>query len=320
MSTKSNPNVFFKNIALAKSAETAMECDVIIVNYNAGKLLFDAVSSSFEAGATKVIVVDNASTDDSIDYLQRSISSHGLLIINNSQNFGFSKACNIGIKASSARQVLFLNPDCVIAKDSLRIMTHVLESATDIGMVGGFLVNPDGSEQPGGRRVFPTPKRAFMRAFGFSRFSKFLPKAFSDFLLHLEPLPTGPTVVEAISGACMLVKRESIETVGLWDDEYFLHCEDLDWCMRFKLAGLKIMFVPNAKITHVWGACSRSRPFFVAWHKHKGMLRFYKKFFRKKHTALLWWLVVLGVWIRFSLFVIYHSAKSIFNTASVKRE
>lgn len=302
-----------------ETSNSSSQCDVIIVNYNAGSLLIGAVSSSFEAGAARVIVVDNASTDESIEHLQQSVTSSQLLIISNSQNFGFAKACNIGARASSARHLLFLNPDCVIEKDSLEIMTRALESAADIAMVGGFLANPDGSEQPGGRRVFPTPKRAFMRAFGFSKFAKFFPAALSDFLLHLEPLPAGPVVVEAISGACMLVKRTSIESVGLWDEDYFLHCEDLDWCMRFKLSGWKVMFVPNAKITHEWGACSRNRPFFVEWHKHHGMLRFYRKFFRDKYTGVLWWIVVLGVWTRFSLVACYYSAKYLFSKLGIKR-
>lgn len=178
-------------------------------------------------------------------------------------------------------------------------------------MVGGFLSNPDGTEQPGGRRVFPTPKRAFMRAFGFSRLVNFFPETFSDFLLHKEALPIEPVAIEAISGACMLVKREAIEDVGIWDEGYFLHCEDLDWCMRFKLKGWKIMFVPDAKVIHIWGACSRSRPFFVEWHKHRGMLRFYRKFFHHQYPNLLWGLVVVGVWLRFALVSSYRTVRRV---------
>ncbi|NBF09322.1 glycosyltransferase [Pseudomonas sp. Fl4BN1] len=304
---------------MTEGTDYESQCDVIIVNYNAGALLTDAVSSSFEAGAAKIIVVDNASTDESIKNLKKTVNSSRLLIIKNPKNVGFAKACNIGTNISSAQKILFLNPDCIIAKHSLELMIKTLESESNIGMVGGFLVNPDGSEQPGGRRVFPTPKRAFMRAFGLSKFAKFFPETLSDFLLHLEPLPEGPVAVEAISGACMLVKRESIDSVGLWDENYFLHCEDLDWCMRFKLSGLKVMFVPNAKVVHAWGACSRSRPFFVEWHKHHGMLRFYKKFFRSKYTGLLWWSVVFGVWFRFSLMVGYYATRTALIRSGVKR-
>src|SRR5450830_769002 len=78
-----------------------------------------------------------------------------------------------------------------------------------------------------------------------------MPASFSDFLLHEQPLPRD------ISGACMLVRREAIEEVGLWDEGYFLHCEDLDWCMRFRQVGWDVLYVPDTKVIHQFGACSR---------------------------------------------------------------
>ena len=294
-------------------------CDVVIVNYNAGKLLTDCVLSVFAAGAARAIVVDNHSTDGSLEYMAHTVKSDGLVVIRNGENLGFAAACNIGERASSSAQVLFLNPDSVLAPDALCRMVDVLQASPEVGMVGGFLCNPNGTEQPGGRRVFPTPKRAFMRAFGLSRLARFFPEVFSDFLLHQEPLPSAPAVVEAISGACMLVKRAAMDDVGLWDDTYFLHCEDLDWCMRFKLKAWKILFVPDAQVTHVWGACSRSRPFFVEWHKHHGMLRFYKKFFRHQYPGLLWGLVVVGVWLRFVMVAGYYSGRLVLTKAGIRR-
>lgn len=288
------------------------DCDVVIVNYNAGWLLTECVQSVLVAQARHVLVVDNNSHDESLTHLSDSIANTRVTIIRNGHNFGFATACNIGARASNASALLFLNPDCMLAEGSLQRMIDVLYSEPSTGMVGGLLCNPDGSEQPGGRRVFPTPRRAFMRAFGLSHLGKWFPSLFSDFLLHKEPLPPAPTTVEAISGACMLVKREALEDVGLWDEGYFLHCEDLDWCMRFRLNNWRVVFVPDAKVIHVWGACSRSRPFFVEWHKHSGMLRFYNKFFRKQYPGLLWWLVVLGVWLRFGLVSAYFAARLVF--------
>jgi len=299
----------------------SLDCDVVIVNYNAGALLSDCVDSVFAEGVDRIIVVDNASADGSLEALMESHQDNPLLtFIRNKNNLGFAKACNIGAAAASAKRILFLNPDSVLTLGSLAKMISTLESNQRIGMVGGYLSNPDGSEQPGGRRVFPTPKRAFMRAFGLSRLTKFFPEAFSDFLLHKEALPTVPVVVEAISGACMLVKREAIEDVGLWDDNYFLHCEDLDWCMRFRQNSWKVMFVPDAKIVHVWGACSRSRPFFVEWHKHHGMLRFYRKFFRHQYPGALWGLVFVGVWVRFSLVASYYSVRHVLAVVGLVRD
>jgi GT2 family glycosyltransferase len=286
-------------------------CDVVIVNYSAGKLLIDCVWSTIAEGARRVIVVDNDSQDESLAYLENSISDDRVSIIRNRKNLGFAAACNIGARASSADTVLFLNPDSMLAPGALRRMVEVLESDPLIGMVGGLLCNPDGSEQPGGRRVIPTPRRAFVRAFGLSHLGKWFPSLFSDFLLHKEPLPLAPTPVEAISGACMLVKREALENVGLWDEGYFLHCEDLDWCMRFQMNNWQVVFVPDARVFHAWGACSRSRPFFVEWHKHKGMVRFYRKFFRHQYPLGLMGLVSLGVSLRFGMVCVYHAGKRV---------
>lgn len=284
------------------------DCDVIIVNYNAGELLLASVGSAFAAGASRVIVVDNNSHDDSLVQLERiHPAGDSLQIVRNTANLGFAVACNQGARLSAAPNVFFLNPDTELATNAMDRMLQALRSSPEIGMVGGFLCNPDGSEQAGGRRVFPTPRRAFMRAFGLSRLSTLFPSLLSDFLLHKEPLPSAPTVVEAISGACMLVKREAIESVGLWDEDYFLHCEDLDWCMRFHQAGWRVLFVPDARVMHVFGGCSRDRPYFVEWHKHLGFLRFYRKFFRGKYPAILWISVVIGVWFRFSLVVLRHA-------------
>jgi GT2 family glycosyltransferase len=291
-----------------KRQELSSNCDVIIVNFNAGDLLSLCVSSVLREGIGKAIIVDNASNDTSLLQLERNfLSEPKIQVIQNQANLGFAKACNIGLAASSAQNILFLNPDSTLEAGALNRMVSVLESDSSIGMVGGLLCNPDGSEQPGGRRVFPTPRLAFMRAFGLSRLAAIFPNLLSDFLLHKKPLPAEPTPIEAISGACMLVKREAINDVGLWDEGYFLHCEDLDWCMRFRQKGWQIFFVPDAKVFHVWGGCSLSRPIFVEWHKHRGMLRFYRKFYVHQYPEILMWLVTLGVWFRFAAVAIYYT-------------
>jgi GT2 family glycosyltransferase len=135
------------------------------------------------------------------------------------------------------------------------------------------------------------------------------PTIFFDFHLHKQPLPSGPIEVEAISGALMLVSRAALEDVGPWDEAYFLHCEDLDWCMRFRQKGWRILFVPDAPVIHYQGHSSRARPMFVEWHKHKGMVRFYRKFFSHQYPGFLMGLVGVAVWIRFSALLISHWIK-----------
>jgi len=233
----------------------------IIINYNAGQLLRCCVDSLQASSlAVEVIVVDNASHDSSLDILP---DSPLIRVIRNKTNVGFAAACNIGMRESSAPFFLFVNPDCFFQPGVVDTLLAGLRSDDCVGMVGGLLVNEDGSEQGGGRRAVPTPWRSFVRAFGLHRLANRWPKLFYDFHLHKQPLPKEPIEVEAISGACMLVKREAVEDVGQWDDGYFLHCEDLDWCMRFRQKGWKILFVPDARIFHALGACSRSRRVFV---------------------------------------------------------
>ncbi len=279
----------------------------IIVNYNAGALLRSCVDSLLNCPLEiEIIVVDNASTDGSLEALQ---GLPCLQIIKNPANVGFAAACNNGLRVSSAPFVLFLNPDCFFKPGVLAELLAAMEKDGRAGMAAGVLTNVDGTEQAGGRRAIPTPWRSFVRAFGLGRFSDRWPRLFFDFHLHKQPLPDHPIEMEATSGACMMIRREAMQNVGEWDEGYFLHCEDLDLCMRFRQKGWKILFVPDVKIIHVRGTCGRTRPLFVEWHKHKGMVRFYRKFFRHQYPGVLWPLVVTGVWLHFVLVAGYHGAR-----------
>ena len=289
----------------------------IIVNYNAGPLLRGCVDSLLACPlGIEIIVVDNASHDDSLEGLPESPQ---VRIIRNPSNMGFAAACNIGMQAASAPFLLFLNPDCYFQPGAVATLLAGLQSGDRVGMVGGLLVNEDGTEQGGGRRAVPTPWRSLVRASGLHRFSDRWPKLFYDFHLHKLPLPESPIEVEAISGACMLVKREVVEDIGLWDEGYFLHCEDLNWCMRFRQKGWKILFVPDARFNHAHGACSQSRRLFVEWHKHKGMVRFYRKFFRHQYPCVLMRLVAVGVWLRFALVAVKIFVQRVFTSLGFRR-
>jgi len=281
----------------------------IVVNYNAGGLLRSCVDSLLNCPLeVEVIVVDNASTDGSLDALPESSR---IRVIRNPVNVGFASACNLGLRIASAQFLLFLNPDCSFESGTLAQLLKTIQADKHVGMVGGLLVNSDGTEQGGGRRAVPTPWRSFVHAFGLVRFSDRWPRLFFDFHLHKQPLPDHAIEVEAISGACMMVRREAIQKVGEWDEGYFLHCEDLDWCMRFRKKEWKILFVPTAQITHALGVCGKRRPIFVEWHKHKGMMRFYHKFFRHQYPGILMGVVAVGVWLRFGVVAICCFAKRV---------
>lgn len=290
----------------------------IVVNYNAGELLRACIDSLLNCPfEVQIIVVDNASKDGSLNAL---LGLTSVQIVRNPSNIGFAAACNIGTRLASAPFLLYLNPDCFFNPGALAGLLDAMNSDGRVGMVGGFLTNVDGTEQAGGRRAVPTPWRSFVRAFGLARFSDRWPRLFFDFHLHNQKLPEHAIEVEAISGACMMVRREAMQDVGEWDEGYFLHCEDLDLCMRFRQHGWTILFIPSAQITHVLGVCSRSRPVFVEWHKHKGMIRFYRKFFQHQYPSFLMGLVGAGVWLRFGLVALYSMAKRIGRALGIGRD
>lgn len=287
---------------------------VVIVNYNAGPLLTQCIESLRMCTAvSSVVIVDNASSDDSLEpvMLMQNVD-----VVRNTINKGFAVACNMGLARTDSDYILFLNPDCVVDALAINQVRQALDSCPDAAMASGVLVDELGFEQRGSRRTIPTPWRSFVRAFGLHRFANRWPRLFSDFNLHEAPLPDQTIEVEALSGAFMLVKRAAIEQVGPWDEQYFLHCEDLDWCMRFRQHGWKLLFVPQAKIVHRQGACSKAVPVFVEWHKHRGMIRFYRKFFRYQYPGPLMWFVSVGVWSRFAAIVSLIYYKRFFTQAT----
>lgn len=263
-------------------------------------MLTEAVERALKSiTPVEVFVADNGSKDDSIPLLRKTLgATSNLHISENHANLGFAGGNNHILSKAKGDYLLFLNPDCLIEPDTLSQMIDIMETHPDAGMAGCLIRNLDGSEQPGCRRYIPTPWRSMMRVLNLSQI---FPKnaSFQDFNLTGTPLPDGPVEIEAISGAFMLVRRSALEKVGPMDPNYFLHCEDLDWCMRFKQAGYQVLFVPNVVVTHVKGGCSSHRPIFVEWHKHKGMIRFYRKFFQQKYSSALMYLVFIAVWIRF---------------------
>jgi GT2 family glycosyltransferase len=276
---------------------------VITVNFNAGPILVKCVRSVLASTVpVEVLVVDNASTDGSLAALKQAVQGDGRVrIMENTANLGFASANNQALARATGDEVLFLNPDCLMGPETLAHMSRAMEGHPEAGMAGCLILNPDGTEQAGCRRSVPTPRKAFMRAFGFSRFSATGEGLLGDYLSQNQPLPDAPVEVEAISGAFMYVRRAALQQVGPLDEGYFMHCEDLDWCMRFRRAGWRILFVPGVSVVHDKGRCSRDRPVRVLWHMHRGMIRFYRKFFRHEYPAPLLWLVVAGVGIRFSL-------------------
>jgi len=273
---------------------------IVIVNHNAGRLLADCLEAAL-AQAREVILVDNASWPASFEPIAaRFATNDRLRIVRSKTNTGFAAGCNRGARLATEPVILFLNPDCILGPNALARLVSTLLAGGRIGMVGGLLTDAGGQEQGGARRSIPTPWRALVRGFGLGRLAWLAPRLFSDFYLHREPLPAQAIDVEAVSGALTMVSREAFDDAGPWDEGFFLHCEDLDLCLRFRQAGWRVLFEPRAAAVHHRGMCGRSRPVAGEWHKHRGMIRFYRKHFRAAYPPGLFGLVVAGVWLRFA--------------------
>lgn len=273
---------------------------IIIVNYNADKYLSDCVTSLLSSKqAIEIFISDNGSTDNSIEWLKANYGHDPRIhIIENGKNTGFSLGNNIAIPFTRGNYLLFLNPDCTVEPETLSRVKQVMDENPQAGMAGCLIRNSDHTIQPTCVRGMPTPWNSLVRVLHLSKwFGK--SRYFKGVDLAQVELPKEITAVTAISGAFMFVRRQALLDVGLLDEKYFLYVEDLDWMMRFSQRGWKILFVPDVEITHVKGACGQARPFMVLWHKHKGMMRFYQKFFRQQYSLFVMGAVYAAIWTRF---------------------
>lgn len=282
-----------------------LDVSVVIVNFNAGEFLSDAVASVFAQGVPPVecIVVDNASRDDSIARLRSHIPDPRLNILEQDSNLGFAAGCNRGIARASGAFVLLMNPDCFLEEDSLERMVAALAENEDAGAVGPLILNADGTEQRGCRRDIPTPWQIFCVGVGLHRLMPNHPRFRSFNQLGID-LPGEVVQVQSVSGACILIRHETIEQVGLLDERYFLHFEDLDWCMRAGESGHQILFQPDATAHHIGGISSREFPVRVEAHKHASLIRFVRANFAQYYPSAFILFVALVVYARFLAVVV----------------
>ena len=237
------------------------------------------------AGVAAVRVVDNASRDDTLAIVQRhALADPRVRFIANPDNPGFAAACNQGAAACDAPWLAFVNPDCLVEPDSLaRLRDH----ARDAGgaLVGADLVGEDGLRDAAARRRDPD-FAAMLRDPRRSRLGIAVDEA---------PLQR----VDAVSGALMLLPRALFERVGGFDAGYRLHAEDLDLCRRVRAAGAAVACANDVRVVHVRGVSSRTRPWFVEWHKHRGLWRYYRSFDAAGHGAMTRAAVFAMIWGRF---------------------
>lgn len=272
------------------------QTQIIIVNYNAGDWLRRCLKSVVEFTESEIVIVDNNSSDGSVDDTQNAFSDQRRLSWElNSQNIGFAAANNQVLKNLSAEFALLLNPDCELNKDTLRLMLSAFANNPTLGLASCCIYNEDGSLQNTCRRRFPTPWTALVRLLQLHRLFPDNPK-FANFD-YGEVSSGGLEVekVEAISGAFMMVRNTALQEVGMLDEAYFMHCEDLDWCKRFEQSNWDVGFVAAASVIHAKGVSSQSRPIKVLWTLHKGMNRFFDKHYNTQYAWPLRYTVKFGI-------------------------
>ncbi len=214
----------------------------------------------------QIRVVDNHSTDATLDIVQRhALQDPRLRFIANPDNPGFSVACNQGADACDAPWLAFVNPDCYLQPDSLaRLLGHAEAHAEGI-VLGADLMDERGIRDGAARRRVPD-FIAMLRD-----------RRAADLSLPMQAgQPLQP--VDAVSGAVMLLPRWLFRRIGGFDPGYRLHAEDLDLCRRAREAGALVAVANDVPVVHVRGVSSRSRPWFVDWHKHRGLWRYFTKF------------------------------------------
>ena len=221
--------------------------DVVVVSYNSAGELRSCVEPLTGLAHVHVIVVDNASSDASLN----TVADLDLTRIARATNDGFAAGCNVGYRAGTAPFVLFLNPDAVIGEESLRRLVAAVARDETVGAAAPRIVHPDGSLVYSLRR-FPRLRSTYARAFYLHRL---LPRAdWTDELVRDEGVYAAPHEPEWVSGSCLLVRRTALEEVNGWDEGFFLYSEDVDLCRRLWSAGWRLCYEPAATATHDGGA------------------------------------------------------------------
>lgn len=264
---------------------------LVTINFNAGLLLKDCISSALSSTLVRyVYVIDNASTDNSLSSLEAEISDTRLKVFRNTSNVGFGSANNQALKLIDTEYILLLNPDCIVSKEAIDQLVLAAQADINSGLLGPLILNEDGSEQRGCRRREPKPELLLKTLLSAKR---------GGINQVGAPLSKEPQTVDAISGACMLVRRDALFDVGLFDEDYFLHFEDLDWCKRFWLKGWKVLFVPASTVVHAQGACSRRSRLSVERYKINGLKRYYKKYYDKEYSSINLNMIYFLVYLRY---------------------
>ena len=262
------------------------ELSIIVLNYNTCEHLrrcLQAIRSEVPGLDVEVFVVDNASSDGSADMVAAEFA--WVHLIRSPRNGGFAYGNNLALGQATGNAVLLLNPDTLMPPGGLVALLDALRHHPEAGIIGPKLLRADGSMHLACRRSFPTPSVAFHRLTGLSRLFRNSPRFGRYNLTFVDP--DLAIEVDSVCGACMLVRREVIERIGLLDERFFMYGDDLDWCLRTRQAGWTVRYEPTIVVQHQHGAASRQRPFRTNIHFFRAMDLFYRKHYVQRYHPLL---------------------------------
>jgi len=284
---------------------------IVTVNWKTPDLLVACIESikknDIGYNNFEFLIVDNNSQDGSVELLAKAFPE--IEVLANDKNLGFSIACNQVIPKAQGKYVLLLNPDTLVEENAITKLAQFLDAREKCGAVGPKVLNSDGTLQLACRRSFPSLESSFYRV---TYLSRLFPnnKTFSKYnLTHADP--DKELEVDALSGSCMMVRKEIIDRIGLLDEDIFMFGEDIDWCWRVKEDGYSVIYFPQSVVYHIHGASSRLRPIGATINLHKGMEVFYRKHYAKQYWAPINLLVYAAIWARAGIFILVNLLKSV---------
>jgi len=227
------------------------DVSIIIVNWNLREFLHGCVKSIRSRSGSLIvetIVVDNASGDGSIRMMEEEFPEVSRII--NTENAGFARACNQGMKEAGGRYIFLLNNDAELLEGALAFLVEFMDAHPDIGVCGPRVVNGDGTLQVHSKGFYPSIPRIAGQFFlpGYARHPGGRTLGLYEYNDDLKVRE-----VDWLSGCALLARSEAVEDVGLLDAEVFMYCEDIDWCYRMKKSGWKVMYMPQAHVLHYGG-------------------------------------------------------------------
>jgi len=276
---------------------------VIIVNYNVKYFLkqcLESVYNSTNLSDIEVYVVDNDSKDGSVEMVSRSFPE--VKLIANKVNIGFSKANNQAIKQTNAEYVVLLNPDTLVQSTSFERVIQFMDTHPDAGGLGVKMIDGNGKFLPESKRGLPTPEVAFYKIFGFS---KLFPKSRNYGKYHLGYLDNDSThQIDVLSGAFMVMRKETLNQVGLLDEDFFMYGEDIDLSYRITQGGYKNYYYPGTTIIHYKGESTKKSSVNYVYVFYKAMAIFAKKHFEHNKASLFSKLIKIAIFFSASLALI----------------